>query len=132
VSDAQLPRTGGARASFASFDDAAVALEAWECRYNHERFSMALRGHTPREILAAPGRPSRLGRAGARRGRAACRRFELLQGERATLVALEEPSGGNREGPGRRSRAAAKVGAVAARARTALQAGRAPIIGCLS
>jgi transposase InsO family protein len=41
------------RQSFASFDDAAVALEAWEHRYNHERFSMALRGHTPSEILAA-------------------------------------------------------------------------------
>jgi transposase InsO family protein len=41
------------RESFASFDDAAVALEAWERRYNHERFSMALRGHTPSEILAA-------------------------------------------------------------------------------
>src|SRR5262249_43322332 len=41
------------RESFASFDDAAVALEAWERRYNHERFSMAFRGHTPSEILAA-------------------------------------------------------------------------------
>src|SRR5262245_8189543 len=40
------------RESFASFDDATVALEAWERRYNHERFSMALRGHTPGEILA--------------------------------------------------------------------------------
>jgi hypothetical protein len=29
-----------------------VALEAWEHRYNHERFSMALRGHTPGEMLA--------------------------------------------------------------------------------
>jgi transposase InsO family protein len=35
------------RPSFASFEDAAVALEAWEHRYNHERFSMALRGHYP-------------------------------------------------------------------------------------
>ena len=41
------------RESFTSFDDAAVALEAWERRYNHERFSMALRGHTPSEMLAA-------------------------------------------------------------------------------
>ena len=41
------------RHSFASFDAAALALEAWEHRYNHERFSMALRGHTPSEILAA-------------------------------------------------------------------------------
>jgi transposase InsO family protein len=40
------------RESFASFDDATVALDAWERRYNHERFSMALRGHTPAEILA--------------------------------------------------------------------------------
>ena len=29
------------RHSCVSFDDAAVALEAWERRYNHERFSMA-------------------------------------------------------------------------------------------
>jgi transposase InsO family protein len=41
------------RESFAGFDDAIIALEAWERRYNHERFSMALRGHTPSEILAA-------------------------------------------------------------------------------
>ena len=41
------------RESFASFDDATVGLQAWERRYNHERFSMALRGHTPIEILAA-------------------------------------------------------------------------------
>jgi transposase InsO family protein len=41
------------RHSFSSFDEAAAALEAWERRYNHERFSMALRGHTPNEALAA-------------------------------------------------------------------------------
>jgi transposase InsO family protein len=41
------------RHSFASFDDAAAALEVWERRYNHERFSMALRGHTPSEVLSA-------------------------------------------------------------------------------
>jgi hypothetical protein len=41
------------RESFTSFDDAAVAPEAWEGRYNHERFSIALRGHTPSEVLAA-------------------------------------------------------------------------------
>jgi len=41
------------RHSFGSFDDASVALERWERRYNHERFSMALRGHTPSEALAA-------------------------------------------------------------------------------
>jgi transposase InsO family protein len=40
------------RQSFASFDDAAGALEAWERRYNNDRFSMALRGHTPAEMLA--------------------------------------------------------------------------------
>jgi transposase InsO family protein len=41
------------RHSFGSFDDAAAGLDAWERRYNHERFSMALRGHTPAEVLAA-------------------------------------------------------------------------------
>jgi len=41
------------RESFSCFDDATVGLEAWERRYNHERFSMALRGHMPSEILAA-------------------------------------------------------------------------------
>ncbi len=41
------------RESFASFDDATVGLEACERRYNHERFSMALSGHTPGETLAA-------------------------------------------------------------------------------
>jgi hypothetical protein len=39
--------------------ESSTALEAWERRYNHERFSMALRGHTPGEMLAtklgAPG-----------------------------------------------------------------------------
>jgi transposase InsO family protein len=41
------------RHSFVSYDDAAVALVSWEHRYNHERFSMALHGHTPGEVLAA-------------------------------------------------------------------------------
>ena len=41
------------RQAFASLDDATIGLEAWERRYNHEHFSMALRGHTPSEILAA-------------------------------------------------------------------------------
>jgi transposase InsO family protein len=41
------------RHSFGSFDDASLALEAWERRYNLERFSMALHGHTPSEALAA-------------------------------------------------------------------------------
>ena len=35
------------------FDAAHDALAAWEHRYNHERFSMALRGRTPMEKLAA-------------------------------------------------------------------------------
>lgn len=34
------------------FGAAAVALPAWEQCYNHERFSMALRGRTPMEKLA--------------------------------------------------------------------------------
>jgi Integrase core domain len=35
------------------FDAASDALSAWEYRYNHERFSMALHGRTPMEKLAA-------------------------------------------------------------------------------
>ena len=35
------------------FDAATGDLAAWEYRYNHERFSMALRGRTPMEKLAA-------------------------------------------------------------------------------
>jgi transposase InsO family protein len=35
------------------FDAASAALAVWEHRYNHERFSMALRGRTPMEKLAA-------------------------------------------------------------------------------
>ena len=35
------------------FDAAHAALAAWEHRYNHERFSMALHGLTPMEKLAA-------------------------------------------------------------------------------
>lgn len=57
------------RHSFASFDDAAVALEAWERRYNHERFSMALRGQTPGEMLLAKlggQRPDQPASTGAR------------------------------------------------------------------
>jgi transposase InsO family protein len=40
------------------FDAASEALAAWEYRYNHERFSMALQGHTPMEKLAAKLAPS--------------------------------------------------------------------------
>jgi transposase InsO family protein len=41
------------RQTFATFDDAVTALEQWQRRYNHERFSLALRGATPVEVLAA-------------------------------------------------------------------------------
>ena len=34
------------------FELASDALFGWEYRYNHERFSMALRGRTPMEKLA--------------------------------------------------------------------------------
>lgn len=40
------------RSTFDSFALAAEALLAWERRYNHERFSMALSGLTPAEKLA--------------------------------------------------------------------------------
>ncbi|MBK9308338.1 MAG: transposase [Nitrospira sp.] len=40
------------RSTFESFTPAAEALLAWERRYNHERFSMALSGLTPAEKLA--------------------------------------------------------------------------------
>jgi transposase InsO family protein len=40
------------RERFADFEAAAVGLQAWETRYNHERFSLALQGRTPAEKLA--------------------------------------------------------------------------------
>ncbi len=40
------------RERFADFEAAAVGLRAWETRYNHERFSLALQGRTPAEKLA--------------------------------------------------------------------------------
>ena len=40
------------RERFADFEAAAVGLGAWETRYNHERFSLALHGRTPAEKLA--------------------------------------------------------------------------------
>jgi len=40
------------RSTFAGFAPAAEALLAWERRYNHDRFSMALNGLTPAEKLA--------------------------------------------------------------------------------
>jgi transposase InsO family protein len=39
------------RSTFDGFAPAAEALLAWERRYNHERFSMALNGLTPAENL---------------------------------------------------------------------------------
>ena len=41
-----------ARQAFASVLHAEVALQEWERRYNHDRFSMALKGRTPVERLA--------------------------------------------------------------------------------
>jgi transposase InsO family protein len=41
------------RERFTDFDAAAVGLRAWETRYNHERFSLALQGRTLAEKLAA-------------------------------------------------------------------------------
>lgn len=50
------------RSTFDGFTSAAQALRAWEHRYNHERFSMALQGLTPAEklapLLAPPAPPS--------------------------------------------------------------------------
>jgi transposase InsO family protein len=40
------------RHRFESFGDAERALESWEHLYNHDRFSMALKGRTPAERLA--------------------------------------------------------------------------------
>ena len=38
--------------TFGSVSDAEIALHDWERRYNHDRFSMALKGRTPAERLA--------------------------------------------------------------------------------
>ena len=46
------------RQRFADFE-AAAALRGWETRYNYERFSLALRGRTPAEKLAAFHPPQR-------------------------------------------------------------------------
>jgi transposase InsO family protein len=46
--------------TFAVFDSAAAAVQAWEQRYNHDRFSMALHGLTPAEKLAKCLMPSGL------------------------------------------------------------------------
>ena len=41
------------RHRFADFETATTALRQWETRYNHERLSLALKGRTPAEKLAA-------------------------------------------------------------------------------
>jgi transposase InsO family protein len=41
------------RHRFADFETATTALHQWETRYNHERLSLALKGRTPAEKLAA-------------------------------------------------------------------------------
>jgi transposase InsO family protein len=41
------------RHPFPDFDTAAMALRAWETRYNYARFSLALKGRTPAEKLAS-------------------------------------------------------------------------------
>ena len=43
----------GSRYDFDTVASAEVSLAEWERRYNHERFSMALRGRTPMEKLRA-------------------------------------------------------------------------------
>jgi transposase InsO family protein len=40
------------RRTFQDFDEATVALRAWETTYNYDRLSLALKGHTPAEKLA--------------------------------------------------------------------------------
>jgi transposase InsO family protein len=41
------------RQSFPDFEAAAAALRGWERTYNYQRLSLALKGHTPAEKLAA-------------------------------------------------------------------------------
>jgi transposase InsO family protein len=48
------------RHRFQDFEGAAVALRAWETRYNYERFSLVLQGRTPAEKLAAFHPPRRV------------------------------------------------------------------------
>jgi transposase InsO family protein len=45
------------RQTFPDFDAGTVALRNWETTYNHERFSLALKGRTPAEKLAATRPP---------------------------------------------------------------------------
>ncbi len=42
----------GSQQTFTPCTSASTTLEAWQHRYNHERFSMALNGQTPAEQLA--------------------------------------------------------------------------------
>ena len=46
-----------ARHQFPDFDTATAALRRWEHTYNHKRFSLALKGRTPAEKLAAATAP---------------------------------------------------------------------------
>jgi len=48
------------RHRFPDFNAAAAALRGWETRYNYERFSLALKGRTPAEKLAALHPPERV------------------------------------------------------------------------
>jgi transposase InsO family protein len=67
------------------FDAAHEALAAWEYRYNHERFSMPLRGRTPMEKLAARLAPGPADRHRTRPGQRPVSEHALLicQGGRA-------------------------------------------------
>ena len=57
VADSKLASSSGHAVSFQQsferFEAAAVALHEWERVYNERRFSMALKGQTPAEKLAA-------------------------------------------------------------------------------
>ena len=46
------------RQQFADFETATAALRQWETRSNYERLSLALRGQTPAEKLAAVRPPT--------------------------------------------------------------------------
>ena len=48
------------RHRFPDFNAAAAALGGWEARYNYQRFSLALKGRTPAEKLAAFHPPQRV------------------------------------------------------------------------
>jgi transposase InsO family protein len=46
------------RQSFSDFETATASLHQWETRYNYERLSLALKGQTPAEKLAAVRPPT--------------------------------------------------------------------------